>query len=77
MIRESVVEMLGMTPEMAAESRTRMLALKKAKAMDSMMISGLVSEMVDEVPGLSVAGAVVKDVLEMEEGWSQQSLGNG
>ena len=36
---------------MAAESRTKMIALKKARAMDRMMISGLVSEIVDEVQG--------------------------
>ena len=44
--------------------------------MDRMTISRLVSEMVDEVQGQSVARTVMKEVLEMVEGWSQQSLDN-
>ena len=65
MIREMLVGMVGMVPEMAAESRTKMIALKKARVMDRMMISGLVSEMVVEVQGRSLARAVVKDLLEI------------
>ena len=63
--KRMVVEIVGMIPERVAENRTKLIALKKAKAMDRMTISRLVSEMLDEVQGLSVARAVMKEVLEI------------
>ena len=65
MIREMVVEIVRMIPRKSAENKVKMIALKKAKAMDRMMISRLVSGMVDEIQGQSVAGAVIKEVLEI------------
>ena len=49
MIREMVVEIVRMIPRKSAENKVKMIALKKAKAMDRMMISRLVSGMVDEI----------------------------
>ena len=65
MIREMVVEIVRKIPEKAADNKAKMIALKKTKAMDRMMISRLVSGMVDEIQGQSVAGAVMKEVLEI------------
>ena len=65
MVREMVVEIMSMIPERAAENMAKMMPLKKAKAMDRMMISRLVSGMVDETQGRSVAGTVMKEVLEV------------
>ena len=65
MIRETVMVLISMIPEIASENVANMIALKKAKAMDRMMISRLVLGMVDETQGRSVAGAVMKEVLEV------------
>ena len=42
-----------------------MMANKKARAVDRKMIGDLVSEMTMEVPGVSVATNIMREVLEM------------
>ena len=64
-VKELIVEMVGMVPELAAENMYKMMANKKARAVDRKMIGDLVSEMTMEVPGVSVATNIMREVLEM------------
>ena len=64
-VKELIVEMVGMVPELAAENMYKMMTNKKARAVDRKMIGDLVSEMTMEVPGVSVATNIMREVLEM------------
>ena len=64
-VKELIVEMVGMVPELAAENMYKMMANKKARAVDRKMIGDLVSEMTMEVPGVSGATNIMREVLEM------------
>ena len=65
MVRELVHELVEMTPGLAMDNVARMLAAKRAKADGRRRITGLVVGIVCQVPGVSVATAIVKEVLEM------------
>ena len=65
MVRELVNELVEITPGLAMEHVARMLAAKRAKADGRRMITGLVAGIFCQVPGVSVATAIVKEVLEM------------
>lgn len=65
MARELVNELVDVTPEIASENIAKMVAAKRARAEGRMMITSLVADIVCKVTGVSVATAIMTEVVEM------------
>jgi nanoRNase/pAp phosphatase (c-di-AMP/oligoRNAs hydrolase) len=64
MIREMMIEIVENIPDESEKMKEEMVKLKRQRALDRRMVSGLAVSLVESIPGQAEATRVMENVLE-------------